>query len=87
MTLTTSPLEVTVVRPKTSETMPTSLVNLFIMTPIAGLIVWAAFLGVGNQLFHSDINYWQSLLLVVGFRFLRGGTDWTAWTRKNPADK
>lgn len=85
-TPTTEPLEVSIVRPKRSETLPLTMANLFIMTPIIALIVWATFLGVGNELLHSDVDYWQALLLTVGIRYLRGGTPHVLWTRKNPED-
>jgi hypothetical protein len=82
-----APQLVTIVRPPAKETTPQGVANLFIGVPLAGLIVWAAFLGVGNELLHSDISYWQSLLLVIGFRTLKGGAFYRQWTRKNPADK
>lgn len=84
---TPAPWPVVIVRPKREETLPLTLANLFLVMPLVGLIVWATFLGVGNELFHSDIDYWQSLLLVVGVRYLRGGANHLLWTRKNPADK
>ena len=82
-----TPQPVTIVRPSKKETGPQAVLSLFIGLPLAGLIVWAAFLGVGNQLLHSDINYLQSLLLVIGVRTLKGGAFYHQWTRKNPVDK
>ena len=82
-----TPQPVTIIRPPAKEQLPQSLANLIFGLPLAGLIVWAAFLGVGNQLLHSDINYLQSLLLVIGVRTLKGGAFYRQWTRKNPADK
>ena len=83
----TTPLEVTIVRPANKEVLPQAVLNLFVGVPLAGLLVWATFLGVGNQLLHADINYWQSLLLVIGVRTLKGGAFYRNWTRKNSADK
>jgi len=83
----TTPLEVTIVRPANKEVLPQAVLNLFVGVPLAGLLVWATFLGVGNQLLHADINYWQSLLLVIGVRALKGGAFYRNWTRKNPAEK
>jgi len=86
-TIAQHPQPVTIVRPPAKDLGPQARVDLFIGLPLAGLIVWAAFLGVGNQLLHSDISYWQSLLLVIGVRTLNGGAFYKYWTRKNPADK
>lgn len=85
--MTPSPLEVIVVRPQSKELLSQQMAGLFIGLPLAGLLVWAMFLGVGNQLLHSDINYWQSLLLVIGVRVLKGGAFFRQWTRKHPLDK
>jgi hypothetical protein len=81
------PQPVTIVRPPAKELGPQAVLNLFIGLPLAGLIVWAAFLGVGNELLHADISYWQSLLLVIGVRTLKGGAFYKQWTRKNPQDR
>ncbi|MDR6794353.1 hypothetical protein J2X12_002910 [Pseudarthrobacter oxydans] len=82
-----SPLEVILVRPKASETGPTSAAFLFIGFPLFALLLWAAFLGVGNDLFNVELSYWQCLLLMLGWKALNITNALNLWTRKNPADK
>ena len=82
-----TPQPVTIVRPSAKETRASTLAMFFIGLPFFALTLWAAFLGVGNDLFNVDLSYWQCLLLMLGYRALRAGNAINLFTSKNPADK
>ncbi len=86
-TRTTDPLEVTVVRPKASETGAGSLVFLLFGIPLFALLLWATFLGALNDLFNVEFSYWQCLLLMLGWKALNIRNALNLWTLKHPPDR
>ncbi len=84
---TSEPLEVTVVRPKASETGTSSLLFLLFGIPLFALLLWATFLGALNDLFNVEFSYWQCLLLMLGWKALNIRNAVNLLTRKHPADR
>ncbi|MBT2587965.1 hypothetical protein [Arthrobacter sp. ISL-95] len=77
---------VSIVRPSRKETAPGTLVAFFVALPLFALLLWAAFLGVANDLFNVELTYWQCLLLILGWKALNFGNPTNLFTSKHPDD-
>lgn len=87
-TIFTKPItRVEIIRPARKDTMQGTLAAFFFGVPLFALLLWAAFLGVANDIFNVELTYWQCLLLILGWKALNFGNSVNLFTSKHPDDK